>query len=615
MLFGMGALPAQDLFDAVRSGDPSRVETALRAGANIQARDPKGATPLMYAIQYGNLETVRLLLARGADVNAQANSGRTALMMAIAWPEKARLLLAAGADVSLAAKDGTTPLRAAARSSPDLALELLAKGAKPTRGVLTSAAGNGYDGLLRALMTQWRSSFTTEDLAAALTAAASNGEIAGVRTLIEAGAPANPKPGNTTGAMTPLMAAAFSGSAELTKYLLEQGADPNVSAFGSYTPLQMAAGTEYQSPEVIRLLLASGAKRDAKDQDGYDAGAWASRRADPAAVRLLDAKVATGGDAMKKAPIPPAREAVQKAIRLLQPAGKAFTDKNPCTSCHHQSLLQVAIASVRGKGIEIDEALRAQQQKVALERWAVFEEGLLYNGTVMGGFVANTTYGLLGLHASGHAPDTLTDAVAHALGARQANDGSFDIRDTRPPLGIGPIHWTALALRALQLYAPQGGVRADYEKRIERAGKYLAAAKPDSTQDLVFQILGLHWAGIDTSRQTRELLKLQRPGGGWGQRPELQPDAYATAQALWPLREGAGRSANDAAYRRGVRYLLTTQKPDGSWHVRNRAFGFQPRHDTGFPHGKDQWISAAATALAVTALAPVVEPVRSGRAD
>jgi hypothetical protein len=65
----------------------------------------------------------------------------------------------------------------------------------------------------------------------------------------------------------------------------------------------------------------------------------------------------------------------------------------------------------------------------------------------------------------------------------------------------------------------------------------------------------------------------------------------------------AGLSASDAAYRRAVRYLLSTQQEDGSWYVKSRAMAFQPYFDAGFPHGFDQWISAAGTGWATLALA------------
>jgi len=62
-------------------------------------------------------------------------------------------------------------------------------------------------------------------------------------------------------------------------------------------------------------------------------------------------------------------------------------------------------------------------------------------------------------------------------------------------------------------------------------------------------------------------------------------------------------AATTDVYRKGADYLRRTQLEDGSWFVRSRAFGFQPYFDAGFPHGKDQFISAAATSWAAIALA------------
>jgi hypothetical protein len=82
----------------------------------------------------------------------------------------------------------------------------------------------------------------------------------------------------------------------------------------------------------------------------------------------------------------------------------------------------------------------------------------------------------------------------------------------------------------------------------------------------------------------------------------MSADAYATGQALYAL-NAAGVSPRSAAFQKGVAYLLRTQLDDGTWFVRSRGFGFQPYFETGFPHGRDQFISAAATSWAVMALA------------
>ena len=59
---------------------------------------------------------------------------------------------------------------------------------------------------------------------------------------------------------------------------------------------------------------------------------------------------------------------------------------------------------------------------------------------------------------------------------------------------------------------------------------------------------------------------------------------------------------NDAVYQKGMRYLLGTQAGDGSWHVKTRSVPFQPYFDSEFPHGTDQFISAAASNWAAMAL-------------
>jgi hypothetical protein len=60
-----------------------------------------------------------------------------------------------------------------------------------------------------------------------------------------------------------------------------------------------------------------------------------------------------------------------------------------------------------------------------------------------------------------------------------------------------------------------------------------------------------------------------------------------------------------------VEFLLRTQFADGSWWVKSRTWPFQPHFDSGFPHGKDQWISAGGTAWAAMALLLTIEPTSS----
>jgi squalene cyclase len=197
-----------------------------------------------------------------------------------------------------------------------------------------------------------------------------------------------------------------------------------------------------------------------------------------------------------------------------------------------------------------------------------------------------------------------TDASARYLKIRQAEDGRWKIRAHRPPLEFSAISLTAVTMRVLQAYAPPAQ-RDQYAKSIAAGAGWLAAAQPRDTEESTFKVLGLVWANSSPqaiAQPAAALAKLQRPDGGWSQLPTLPSDAYATGQALVALQE-AGMKATDSVYESGVRFLLRTQLADGSWFVKSRVESFQPYFESGFPHGHDQWISAAGTSWAIAALA------------
>ncbi|MCE9562148.1 MAG: hypothetical protein K8U57_08850 [Planctomycetes bacterium] len=164
---------------------------------------------------------------------------------------------------------------------------------------------------------------------------------------------------------------------------------------------------------------------------------------------------------------------------------------------------------------------------------------------------------------------------------------------------------TALAIRGLQTFGlPEHQERI--AKRIGSAREWLLKTPAIDTEDRVFRLLGLKSAGVSAEeirKACEELAKTQRPDGGWGQTDTMASDAYATGSALVALQLGAGMPTDDPIYRRGMGYLVRNQLADGSWHVRSRSLSLQPYYESGFPHGKDQFISCAATGWATTALA------------
>jgi hypothetical protein len=311
------------------------------------------------------------------------------------------------------------------------------------------------------------------------------------------------------------------------------------------------------------------------------------------------------------------RHAVEKSLRLLQTSGPTFTERSSekCTSCHHQSVPAVTFSLARTRGFQVDEEIARAPLKTIANHWTPNRERLFQIDTgppPLAGEVISAGYALFAMSAAGEKPNATTDAVVHYIAARQFADGHFRSLADRPPLEYSAVTATALAIRAMQVYMPPGR-KDEARERIRRARVWLLSIASDATEEKTFQLQALAWAQSDRkdiARYVAALLVEQRPDGGWAQLPGLGTDAYATGQALVALHQGGGLPTTSPPYRKGVQFLLSSQLPDGSWLVKTRAGAIpaQVYFETGFPYGKDQFISAAGTAWATSALILSLEP-------
>ena len=110
LVVGCGKTP-DTIHYAAGSGNIEAVKKHLAAGADVNAIDRRGWTPLHQAASYGHKEIVELLIAKGADVNAKIG-GETPLHYAAikGHKELAELLIANGADVNAKTLANDTPL-------------------------------------------------------------------------------------------------------------------------------------------------------------------------------------------------------------------------------------------------------------------------------------------------------------------------------------------------------------------------------------------------------------------------------------------------------------------------------------------------------------------------
>jgi len=265
----------------------------------------------------------------------------------------------------------------------------------------------------------------------------------------------------------------------------------------------------------------------------------------------------------------------------------------------------MAFGVARDRGIAFDEAAARRQSEATITLLTRVRDEAVRNRDRIPDVPVSVSYALISLASGHHAADETTGAMARVIAAWQSEDGAFQpLPALRPPIEAGTITATALSLRALQLYG------TNPEERIARASRWLRTATPRTTEERALQLLGLAWSQApadDIRKSVEELLREQRPDGGWAQLAATETDAYATGQALVAL-QAAGQDVTSNAYRRGVAFLLRTQFPDGSWLVRSRTFPVQPLKDSGFPHGTNQWISAAGTSWATMAIALALPP-------
>ena len=608
------------MVEALRAGDMTAFNKLLAEDAKLlNARGPEGSTPFMYAVFYTSAPMLEQLLKNGADPNKINDAGATALIWAATDLEKTRVLVTHGANVNARSADLRTPLMMAARRPGNSATVkfLLDHGANPNPNnrpdvegaPLIDAANAGDPASMELLLAKGADTKRSGEI---LLENALTVHCAKCLGLVVA------KDLDKSAFNAALPNIASLGDANAVRLMLDHGADVNAVDPLSRTPLMYAVASDLLPLDDVKLLVERGADINAKDKhkDGGDGGLTvldiARLHGETPIVAFLEKSGAKGTPIRKPAlqfrRANTIQAAVQSSLPLIQRADAKFVPKAACVSCHNNSFAALAVGAARDAGVKVDEKTSKEQVNaniVGLIKLRDYLHQSIFQPVEdsFGAFVVG--YILAGLDAEHYKADLNTDAAAIYLKSHQMPDGEwpYGVADNRPPICSDYIGQTAIAMRGLQLYAPKP-LKAEYDKAVQLAANWIAKAKPAINEDRIWKLQGLAWASNDKAAleaARKDLLAKQRPDGGWSDLDSMDSSAYTTGRALVAL-HSAGMPASDPVYQRGVQFLLKTQNEDGSWYVRSRAMTFQPYFDSGFPHGFDQWISAAGTSFANMAL-------------
>ena len=250
-----------------------------------------GETTLVDAVQRRDLAEINTLLAQDADVNEPQPDGTTAVHWAAHHGDVDLLnrLIAAGGAVQAMNRYGVTPIwEAASNGHAGVVKALLRGGADPntTRGdsgetILMIAARSGHVDVLQRLVAHGANVNVRERIReqTALMWAAAEQHPEVVRLLVEAGAEIGVA--SSTG-LTPLMFGIRSGSIDVTRELLDLGADLHAMAPDDACGVRRQVDCQYRTGttmlvlaminahwELANFLLDRGADPNAADPHGH----------------------------------------------------------------------------------------------------------------------------------------------------------------------------------------------------------------------------------------------------------------------------------------------------------------------------------------------------------
>src|SRR5438128_4502350 len=233
------------------------------------------------------------------------------------------------------------------------------------------------------------------------------------------------------------------------------------------------------------------------------------------------------------------RDAAARNLTLFQSSQKHWFEVQRCDSCHHQYQPALAYRAAREHGIPFDETI-ARADAAKAFTYADLDKNVQYSWVLEP--AVDDAYRLIAADAAGVRPNLSTAAMARVLTARQNRGGDWPSHRQRPPSSYSNFTFTALGVRAIQLYS-HPTQKADVATHVALARQWLLTHRPVDTEERTYQLLGVKWSGGDRAtldRMARDLVRTQEADGGWNSLDGRASDAYSTGQVLVALHDAGG---------------------------------------------------------------------------
>src|SRR4051812_2549837 len=253
------------------------------------------------------------------------------------------------------------------------------------------------------------------------------------------------------------------------------------------------------------------------------------------------------------------RDAATRGVAAITAAQKVWANsKQVCASCHHQFQPAHAFKAAREHGIPVDDTIARADAATAFS-YADLDRAIQYTHVIEP--AVDDAQRLVAADAAGVKPNLAAAVYVRLLISRQNADGTWDSYHQRPPSSYSRITFAALGLRAIDRFHHPSQAAAASDS-VTRARRYLETQTPASTEERVYQLIGLGWARAPRSQRValaRELQREQQPDGGWRPIRGRASDVYSTAQSLVALHRAGEVPIGNAAWQRGIAFLLKAQ--------------------------------------------------------